>query len=170
MTLRPALLMIALVSTTMAAPAPGKVSHHVKAAKCPATTAFNPTLTKLTGYRVFVGKDGDSEVEPLTLDSRAYPMLKTGKTLHIIDLPTASARVSQIVVGPANVELPFHPSPYKEMFILLGGSFVFRTAKFSVAMGPGSVLLMDDMGATRGHGGTIGPCGYVSLSIQPPKS
>jgi hypothetical protein len=159
------LMMATALISVAATPA---AARPAKPASCPPTTAFNPTMTKLTGYRVFVGKDGDSEVEPLTLDSRAYPMLKTGKTLHIIDLPTASARPSQIVVGPANVELPFHPSPYKEMFVLLGGSFVFRTARFSVAMGPGSVLLMDDMGATKGHGGTIGPCGYVSLSIQPP--
>ena len=169
MTLRPAVLMIALVMTTMTAAAPARAPRRAPNPVCPGTTVFNPSLTKLTGYRVFVGKDGDSAVEPLTLDSRAYPMLKTGKTLHILDLPTASARPSQIVVGPANVELPPHPSPYKEMFILLGGSLTFRTAKFSVAMLPGSVLLMDDMGATRGHGGTIGPCGYVSLSIQPAK-
>lgn len=157
----------AVLTLLLIAPADA-ATKKTRAPACAATTVFNPALTKLTGYRVFVGKDGDSEVEPLTLDSRAYPMLKTGKTLHIIDLPMA-AKPSNIVVGPANVELPFHPSPYKEMFILLGGSFVFRTAKFSIAMGPGSVLLMDDMGASKGHGGTIGPCGYVSLSIQPPK-
>ena len=158
------LMVMALAVTAMASPA---LARPAKPARCPPSAAFNPTLTKLTGYRVFVGKDGDSEVEPLMLDSRAYPMLKTGKTLHIIDLPM-STKPSSIVVGPANVELPFHPSPYKEMFVLLGGSFIFRTAKFNVAMAPGSVLLMDDMGATKGHGGTIGPCGYVSLSIQPP--
>lgn len=136
---------------------------------CAATSVFNPTLTKLTGYHVIVGKDGDSEVVPLTLDSHSYPLLKTGKTLHILDLPSSPARPNQIVVGPGNVELPLHPSPYKEMFVLLGGTLTFRTTKFSATMQPGSVLLMDDMGATHGHGGTIGPCGYVSLSIQPPK-
>ena len=71
------------------------------------------------------------------------------------------------MIGAADVELPPHAAPYKEMFILLGGSFTFRTAKFSAAMKPGSVLLFDDVGAKIGHGGTIGPCGYISLSIKP---
>ena len=53
------------------------------------------------------------------------------------------------------------------MFILLGGSFTFKTAKFSAAMKPGSVLLFEDTDAKIGHGGHIGPCGYVSLSIAP---
>jgi hypothetical protein len=55
------------------------------------------------------------------------------------------------------------------MFVLLGGSLTFKTAKFSVAMKPGSVLLFEDVDAKVGHGGRIGPCGYVSLSIKPPQ-
>ncbi len=46
-------------------------------------------------------------------------------------------------------------------------TYTFPTAKQSVAMTPGSVLLFDDVGAKVGHGGHIGPCGYVSLSIAP---
>ncbi|MET3762179.1 hypothetical protein [Sphingomonas sp. UYEF23] len=134
---------------------------------CPATTAFTTALDHLDGYRVFVGPDGDSAVEPFRIDAKQVPMLKTGKVLKLLMLPKPGEHVPEIVVGPADVELPFHAAPYKEMFVLLGGSFTFKTAKESHAMTPGSVLLFDDVGAKVGHGGHIGPCGYVSLSVAP---
>ena len=134
---------------------------------CPPTTAFTPALDHLEGYRVFVGPDGDSAVEPLRIDARQVPMLKTGKILKLLMLPKPGEHAPEIVVGPPDVDLPFHAAPYKEVFILLGGSFTFRTAKESHAMLPGSVLLFDDVGARVGHGGHIGPCGYVSLSVAP---
>ncbi len=138
-----------------------------QASACAPTTVFAPGLTHLDGYRVFTGPDGDSEVAPFRLDARQVPMLKTGKTLGIFDLPAAPKRASEIVVGAADVELPLHPAPYKEMFIMLGGSVTFKTAKFSAEMKPGSVLLFEDVDAKTGHGGHTGPCGYVSLSVAP---
>ena len=137
-------------------------------ATCSAGTPFTTALDHLDGYRVYVGPDGDSAVEPLRVDARQVPLLTTGKTIRIIDLPKAD-RASGIVVGPGDVDLPMHAAPYKEMFVVLGGSFVFKTAKVSIPMGPGSVLLFDDVGAKVGHGGHIGPCGYISLSIKPEK-
>lgn len=146
----------------------GPAGHAARGrAACPPTIIFTPDLKYLDGYRVFTGPDGDSAVEPIRIDARSVPMLKTGKTLRILDLPKPGSRAPQIVVGPGNVDLPMHPAPYKEMFILLGGSFTFKTAKFSAAMKPGSVLLFEDVDAKVGHGGRIGPCGYVSLSIAP---
>jgi len=140
----------------------------LRAATCAPTVAFNAKMTSLEGYRVILGKDGDSDVLPFRIDVRQVPLLKTGKILGVIDLPSSPNRANQIFIGPANVDLPLHPPPYREMFILLGGSMIFKTAKFSAAMKPGSVLLFEDVGASRGHGAKVGPCGYVSLSIQPP--
>ena len=137
---------------------------------CPPTFAFNTNIKELKGYRVVLGKDGDSEVLPYHIDVRKVPLLKTGKVLGVIDLPPSPNRDNQLFIGPANVLLPLHSPPYKEMFILLGGSLTFKTAKFSAPMKPGSVLLFEDVGASRGHGAQVGPCGYVSLSIQPPAS
>ena len=158
-----ALVSVALVTVPQVALAKSKT----KAVVCPPTAIFTPTLRKLHGYRVFTGPDGDSTVEPLTIDARIVPLLKTGKDLAVIDLPKSGPRQPQIFIGPANVELPMRAAIYKEMFILLGGSFTFRTAKFSAPMKPGSVLMFEDTDAKIGHGGTIGPCGYVSLSIAP---
>ena len=94
-------------------------------------------------------------------------MLNTGKTIRLLNLPKPGEHAPYIVVGPADVELPMHPAPYKEVFVLLGGSFTFKTAKETHAMAPGSVLFFDDVGAKVGHGGHIGPCGYISLSVAP---
>ena len=138
-----------------------------QAVSCPATAAFTTALDHLDGYRVFTGPDGDSAVEPLRIDARIVPLLSTGKKLGVLDLPKSGPRQPQIFIGAADVDLPLHPAPYKEMFILLGGSLIFKTAKFSAAMKPGSVLLFEDVTARTGHGGHIGPCGYVSLSIAP---
>lgn len=134
---------------------------------CMPTNVFTPELRTLKGYRVFTGPDGDSAVEPITIDARVVPLLKTGKELAILDLPKPGTRAPQIVAGAANVDLPLHPAPYKEMFIMLGGSVTFKTAKFSAELKPGSVLLFEDVDAKVGHGGRTGPCGYVSLSIAP---
>lgn len=138
-----------------------------RAPACPPTTAFTTALNHLDGYRVFTGPDGDSQVEPYRIDARFVPLLNTGKRLGILDLPKSGTRAPQIVVGAADVDLPMHPAPYREMFVLLGGSVTFRTAKFSAEMKPGSVLLFEDVDARIGHGGRTGPCGYISLSIAP---
>ncbi|UVO50495.1 hypothetical protein M0208_08180 [Sphingomonas sp. SUN019] len=154
-----------IAAALLASMLPGAVS--AKAKTCPPTTIFTTDLAHLDGYRVFTGPDGDSAVAPLRIDARIVPLLKTGKKLGIIDLPKEGDRAGQIVIGAADVDLALHPAPYKEMFVLLGGSFTFKTAKVSIPMKPGSVLLFEDTDAKIGHGGRIGPCGYVSLSIKP---
>lgn len=134
---------------------------------CPPTTVFTSQLKYLDGYRFFTGPDGDSAVEPLRIEAKQVPLLKTGAILGLFQLPPDPTRGVQIVVGPPNLELPLHPPPYKEMFIMLSGSVTVKTQKFSAEMKPGSVMLFEDLDAKVGHGGMIGPCGYVSVSIKP---
>jgi hypothetical protein len=128
---------------------------------------FALTTDHLEGYRVFTGADGDSELEPLRIDARYWPMFDTGKKLGIIDLPKAPERGVQIVFGPPDLDLPLHPAPYREMFVMIAGSITLKTAKVSLELGPGSVLLFEDTDARIGHGGRTGPEGYVSVSIAP---
>ncbi len=136
-------------------------------ATCSAASPFTPGLETLTGYRVFTGTDGDSAVEPYQVDARHFTLPFNGQTIDIFDLPKSPRRGVQIVSGPANMDLPLHAPADPEMFILLSGSFTFKTRTFSAEMAPGSVLMFEDTDASHGHGGTIGPCGYVSLSIAP---
>ncbi|MDH7973253.1 hypothetical protein QH494_13775 [Sphingomonas sp. AR_OL41] len=160
-------IIILAATLALGGSAPPVIAARHAAPVCPPTTAFTTSLDHLDGYRVYTGPDGDSAVEPLRIDARIIPLLTTGKKLGVIDLPKSGPRQPQIFVGAADVDLPMHRAPYKELFILLGGSLTFKTAKFSAAMQPGSVLLFEDVDAKIGHGGHIGPCGYVSLSIAP---
>ena len=127
---------------------------------------FVGKVDHLEGFRVFTGPDGLSKVERLRLDARTFK-LKTGEGISILDLPTSPTRGVQIVTGPPNLSLAPHPTPYKEMFVLLAGSLTIKVGAFSADMKPGSVLLFDDKDAKDGHGGVIGPCGYTSISVAP---
>jgi len=136
-------------------------------ASCPPTTVFTTELDHLDGYRVFTGPDGLSKVEPLRIDARQIPLLKTGKKLGMLEFSTAPQHKVEIVVGPPDVDLPMHAAPYREMFVLLGGSVRFNTPNFSAELKPGGVLLFEDTDSKDGHGGRTGPCGYISLSVAP---
>ena len=129
--------------------------------------AFSLATEYLDGYRVFTGADGDSEVEPLRIETRRIALWDTGKQLGLIDLPFSRSREVQIVFGPPDLDLPLHPAPYREMFVMLSGSCSLRTAKFDGELRPGSVVLFEDVDASVGHGGRTGPDGYVSVSIAP---
>ena len=136
-------------------------------ASCAAPTVFTTALDHLDGYRFFVGPGGDTAVESYRIGAKKVPMLKTGKQLAILNLPTSSKRGAEIVVGPPDADIPMHPAPYREMFIMLGGSTQVSTKTFKAEMKPGSVLFFDDAGSKTGHAGHTGPCGYISLSIVP---
>ena len=142
-------------------------AHAAAPPDCATPTVFTTALDHLDGYRFFLGPDGDTAVAPLRIDADRVPMLKTGKQLNILHLPTSPKRGVEIVVGPPDVTIGMHPAPYKEMFIMLGGSTDVSTRNFHATMHPGSVLLFDDVGAKTGHGGHTGPCGYISVSIEP---
>jgi hypothetical protein len=129
---------------------------------------FNTSLNHLSGWRIYTGKDGLSHAAPYRIAAKIVPLLNTGKKLGMIALPKSPTRGNEIVIGPPNVDLPLHPAPYPEMFIMLGGSVTVKTPSFHADLGPGSVLLFEDVTSKDGHGGHIGPCGYISLSIVPP--
>ena len=135
------------------------------AAACPAP--FAGKVDHLDGYRVFTGPDGLSKAEPMRIDAGVHK-LNTGASISILGLPASPKRGVQLVTGPANLDLPPHTVPYKEMFVLLAGTLTLKVGAFSAEMKPGSVLLFEDTDAKDGHGGAIGPCGYVSLSVAPP--
>lgn len=143
------------------------LAHAAPPPSCPPVSVFGVGLDHLDGYRFFTGPDGTTDVAPLRIDARRVPMLKTGKSLSILNLPMSHKRGDEIVVGAPDTEIGMHPAPYKEMFIMLSGSVTVTTPKFKAELYPGSVLLFEDVGSKTGHGGHTGPCGYTSLSITP---
>ena len=109
---------------------------------------------------------GDSAIEDTVMTPRATPLLKTGKILVEYDFGAGSK--TQIVYGPANLEIPLHPAPYRESFLILQGSVTMRLADGTTrTLVPGDLSTYEDTDASRGHGGTTGPCGYVALNIVP---
>jgi quercetin dioxygenase-like cupin family protein len=70
------------------------------------------------------------------------------------------------VSGPPNFKLPFHPAPYREVFILLSGSSVMELSDgTSQHLKAGSVVFVEDV-TGPGHGGSFGACGYVAMDLQ----
>ena len=109
---------------------------------------------------------GDSAIEDTVMTPKATPLMKTGKT--IVEYNFGASSKTQLVYGPANFEIPMHPAPYRESFLILQGSVVLRLADgTSRTLVPGDMSTYEDMTASRGHGGTTGPCGYVALNIVP---
>jgi uncharacterized cupin superfamily protein len=113
-------------------------------------------------FRVTSGADGLSYgvTEKLTGSTTIY----LGALLRQFGFGDPSNVV--IVSGPPNFDLPYHAAPYREIFMTLSGSV---TASLSggqnYELKPGSIILFEDT-TGKGHGGKVGPCGYVSLDLQ----
>jgi quercetin dioxygenase-like cupin family protein len=123
---------------------------------------FGAETSVIDLIHVTTGEDGLSHGERQTLDGQTSVYL--GATLRQFQLGKPSNVV--IVTGPANFKLPRHAAPYREMFLLLAGSSVVELSDGSeYPLQPGSAVLMEDT-TGPGHGGRVGPCGYVALDLQ----
>lgn len=138
------------------------------AASCPAWSAKDYTDARvIRKLRVYTNRaTGDSAIEETMLTPKATPLLKTGKILVEYDFGPSSK--TQIVAGPGNLDIPLHPAPYRESFLILQGSVVMKLGDGTTrTLLPGDMTTYEDMDATRGHGGLTGPCGYVALDLVP---
>ena len=117
--------------------------------------------------RVYTDPDtGDSAMEETPYAPRSTPLLQTGTILREYDFGAASK--VQIVVGPANLDIPLHPAPYRENFLVLKGSVLMKLGNGQQRqLLPGDMTIFEDTTASKGHGGLTGACGYVSLDIVP---
>jgi mannose-6-phosphate isomerase-like protein (cupin superfamily) len=137
------------------------------AAACPSVTAqtFNPNVIR--NFRIYTDPvTHESKVEQLPVSAKLTPLFRTGKILKEFNF--GGAKRVQIVVAPADFDLPMHPAPYRESFIMLSGSVDMVVADGEkIAIGPGDMVTMDDMASKIGHGGRVGPCGYVDMEVVP---
>jgi quercetin dioxygenase-like cupin family protein len=118
----------------------------------------------------YKGADGESHMETMDLHGETKTFYGGSTKLTQFDLGDPT-RV-MLVYGFPNIEIAKHPSPYREIFILLSGSstIIMPDGK-TYERRPGDVLIADDQG-TPGRSGHAGPCGYVALDLQfkPPTS
>ena len=158
------------IATAMAglllASTPALAADPAKAA-CPAFDPATYSMKVIRNYRVYTDPTtGDSKVEQVPIPIKETPLLKTGKILKLFDF--GPAKRVEIVIAPPDLDLPLHPAPYRERFLVLAGSVEMDVADGTkVAMVPGDMVSMDDVASKTGHGGRIGPCGYIDLDMVP---
>lgn len=114
--------------------------------------------------RTYKGADGESHIEQIDIPGTTKSFYGGKTTLTQFDLGDPT-RV-MLVYGHPNIEIPKHPSPYREIFILLSGSSIMEMPDGTIVeRGPGSMVVVEDQG-TPGRSGRAGPCGYVALDLQ----
>ena len=119
----------------------------------------------LEAYRAFKGPDGTSKVEKVKLPGTQGSYYGGSVKLTQFDLGDPSKVV--VVFGHPNIDIPVHPAPYREIFLVIGGwSEIVMADGTAYRLNPGSMFISEDMGATGGRGGRAGPCGYIALDVQ----
>jgi hypothetical protein len=142
-------------------------SEAFAAPACTPAVPFPKGVEIVKAVRVFTAANGESAFETLTFKGASKAYFRPGELFAHVNFGPASK--VQLVAGPPNVTLAPHPSPYKEMFMTLQGlSTVVLPSGDRLEMGPGVMVIFDDMTSKTGHGGLTGPCGYVALNIVPP--
>jgi mannose-6-phosphate isomerase-like protein (cupin superfamily) len=118
--------------------------------------------TVIEMHRVYSAADARSYAETIELQGSQTTYL--GAVLTQFGLGDPSNVV--IVHGPPNFEMPAHPAPYREIFLILSGSAtVVLSGGQEIELKPGSLILFEDT-TGLGHSGRFGPCGYVALDLQ----
>lgn len=151
--------MLGSILVVLASPAAAK-----RAPKCPGGTVdIARGVEVVEAWRAYKGADGLSHFEKARIPGTKGVYYEGKVKVTIFDLgdPTSAS----FVYGEPNMEIPLHPVPYRETFIILSGSSETRnTAGEVVKLGPGTMFTSDDLG-TPGRSGKSGPCGYVALAL-----
>ena len=136
---------------------------------CPAAVPFPNGIEFVKAIRVYKAANGESAFETVEFKGESKAYFKPGEVFsHTL---FANAAKVQIISGPANVVLPLHAPPGKEIFLTIqGSSTVVLPNGQEQAVLPGTVVIFDDGGSKTGHAGRTGPCGYVAINIVFPDS
>ncbi len=111
---------------------------------------------------VYTGSDGVSHADVQQQPGKTSTYL--GALLRQFSFGDPSNVV--IVSGPPGFHIPMHPSPYREIFLLLSGSSVIELSDGTQrSLQAGSLALFEDV-TGPGHGGLFGACGYVAVDLQ----
>ncbi len=168
MTTRLPLLLACTAALAGCAQGPAPVASAQAPAACPGYTAGDyaaaPVLRRL---RIHTDpKTGDSAIDETPMPAKRTPLFNSGKIL--LEYGFGAASKVQIVVGPPNLDIALKPTPYREAFLVLEGSFAMVLGDGTRReLLPGDMTVFEDTDARIGHGGRTGPCGYVALNIVP---
>jgi hypothetical protein len=133
-------------------------------AACPTLGADFARTKVLKLYRAYTGPDGHSKIEEKEIDGKDGVYYEGTVSLRQFGLGDPTNVV--IVYGHPNMKIAPHPSPYREIFLIVSGSSAIELHDGTrVELKPGSMVLSEDQGS-KGRGGTSGPCGYVAIDFQ----
>jgi hypothetical protein len=167
MSLNETLMLLATAVTLCSCASPGGAPPNAAPA-CPGWTASDYAAAPVI-RRLRISTDprtGDSALSETPLLPKRTPLMKTGQIL--LEYGFGAASKVQIVVGPPNLEIPLHPAPYRESFLILAGNLTMALGDGTKReLLPGDMTVFEDTDARIGHGGRTGSCGYVSLEIVP---
>lgn len=161
MVARPSLIFLALTAASSSACATAQTSP----ATCPtldASFARGGEILKM--LRAYTGADGQSKIE--TIDLKGKRATYYGGKVSLTQFGFGDPSNVVIVHGQPNMEIPAHPSPYREIFLIVSGSStVVLPDGTEHHLTPGSLFLSEDQDSA-GRGGRSGPCGYVAIDFQ----
>lgn len=116
-------------------------------------------------YRAYTAADGESRIE--TIDLKGEGGVYYGGKVSLTQFPLGDPANVTIVYGHPHMDIPPHPSPYREIFLIVSGSStVVLKDGTEFQLTPGSMLLSEDQTSKTGRGGKSGPCGYVAIDFQ----
>lgn len=112
--------------------------------------------------RLFSDENGDTHLEDLTLPLAEMQFAPPAPPMHVSD-PLSVTRVSWVRF-PADWDDAAHPSPRRQLFILLSGEIEGWTSKgVTRRFYPGDCVLMED---TTGKGHGARPIGGEALAVM----
>ncbi len=161
-----ALLALPSATTAIAAEADRGALSKAQLARCERLNAdFARTGKIVKIHRAYTGPDGESRIE--TIDLKGEGGVYYGGKVSLTQFALGDPSNVVIVYGHPNMEIPPHPSPYREIFLIVSGSStVMLKDGTKYHMTPGTLLLSEDQSSKTGRGGTSGPCGYVAVDFQ----
>ncbi|MCG6901724.1 MAG: cupin domain-containing protein [Rhodobacter sp.] len=115
--------------------------------------------------RLFVGDDGESHIGEIEAQFSLVDYAPPAPALELADPVPASRHI--MVRFPAGWDSGLHPSPQRQLFVVLSGQIEGAASDgFVMRLGPGDVLLMED---TSGKGHTarvVGDEGASALFVH----
>jgi hypothetical protein len=130
----------------------------------PFATLYAPGRHSIEAWRVSSGSDGESHLAKIELvvGEKDFFGVHNGLKQYVSEHPEHFA----IFSAPGNLDLPWHTTPRKEMFIVLRGhSTLILGDGTKKVFGQGSILIFED-DTGHGHSGRTGPEGYTAINVD----
>jgi hypothetical protein len=130
----------------------------------PFAERFGPGRTSISAWLIFPGSDGESHLKSIEMSvaEKDFFGVQNGLKKYFESHPDHV----QIFSAPGGIDLPWHTTPRKEMFITLRGSSTLILGDGTRKdFGSGEIVIFED-NVGRGHAGKTGPEGYTAINID----